>query len=115
VWMGMGRGVGVVGGRGGGGGGAGHWAGWAAPSAVQARLAGDHHVAATLLRDVPTGPDQQLTLGLGLAKARWAGPGSSVRTGYVQAPPGTRAGSTLQPWPHPPPPPTPPPPPLPPP
>jgi hypothetical protein len=78
--------------------GAGHWAGSVATTAVRARLAGDHRVPATLLRGVPTGPDQQLTLGLGLAKARWAGPGGSVRTGYVQAPPGSRAGSTVQVW-----------------
>ena len=46
--------------------GAGHWAGSVATTAVRSRLAGDHLVAATLLRGVPTGPDQQLTLGLGL-------------------------------------------------
>jgi hypothetical protein len=78
--------------------GAGHWAGSVAAAAVDAQLAGDHLVTATLLRRVPSGPDQQITLGLGLAKARWAGPGGSVRTGYVQAPPGSRAGSTVQVW-----------------
>jgi hypothetical protein len=78
--------------------GAGRWAGSVAANAVHARLAGNHRVPATLLRDVPSGPDQQITLGLGLAKARWAGPGGSVRTGYVQAPAGSRAGSTVPVW-----------------
>jgi hypothetical protein len=78
--------------------GAGRWAGSVAATAVHARLAGDHRVPATLLRGVPSGPDQQITLGLGLAKARWAGPGGSVHTGYVQAPAGSRAGSTVPVW-----------------
>jgi hypothetical protein len=78
--------------------GAGRWAGSVAPTAAHAQQAGEHRVTATLLYNVPGGPDSGLLVSLGWVKARWAAAGGPVRTGYVQAPAGSRAGSTVQVW-----------------
>jgi hypothetical protein len=84
--------------------GAGRWAEAVAPTAAHAQLAGEHRVPATLLRGVPGDSDGPGGSGydgvaqLGWAKARWAVPGGSVRTGYVEAPAGSRAGSTVPVW-----------------
>src|SRR6516165_4769435 len=63
-----------------------------------ARQAGEHRVPATLLQGVPSGSDSFAVVSLGWARARWAVPGGSVRTGYVEAPAGSRAGSTVRVW-----------------
>jgi hypothetical protein len=78
--------------------GTGRWAGSVAPTAAHAQQAGEHRVTATLLRNVPGGPDAGLLVSLGWVRARWAVPDGSVRTGYVQAPSGSRAGSTVEVW-----------------
>jgi len=78
--------------------GAGHWAGAVAPTAARARQAGEHRVQATLLRGVPGSSDSFTELNLSWVKARWPVPGGAVRTGYVQAPAGSRAGRTEQVW-----------------
>jgi len=78
--------------------GAGSWAGSVAPTAAHLQLAGEHRVPATLLRSVPGNPDQWFTMRFAWVKARWAVPGGPVRTGLVQAPAGSRAGSTVPVW-----------------
>jgi len=78
--------------------GAGNWAGSVAPTAAHLRQAGEHHVPATLLRSVPGDSDQWFTVRFAWVKARWTVPGGPVRTGYVQAPVGSRADSTVQVW-----------------
>ena len=80
--------------------GCGHWAASVAASAVQAQRADRHRVPATLLRSLPGDSAYPYPTGvsLGWVMARWTGPGGSVRTGYVQAPFGSRAGSTVQVW-----------------
>ena len=78
--------------------GAEHWAGSVAPTPVHARQAGEHRVPATLLQGVPSGSDSFAVVSLGWVKARWAVPGGSVRTGYVEAPAGSRAGSMVRVW-----------------
>jgi hypothetical protein len=78
--------------------GTGRWAGSVAPTAAHALQAGEHQVTATLLRNVPGGPDAGLLVSLGWVRARWTVPGGAARTGYVQAPSGSRAGSTVQVW-----------------
>ncbi|HUL25192.1 MAG TPA: hypothetical protein VLW44_05410 [Streptosporangiaceae bacterium] len=78
--------------------GAGRWAGSVAPTAARAQHAGEHRVLATLLRSVPSGSDSLTELNLSWVRARWPVPGGPVRTGYVQAPAGSRAGRTVQVW-----------------
>jgi hypothetical protein len=78
--------------------GAGRWAESVAPTAAHAQLAGGHRAPATLLAGVPISSAFYSGVRLGWVKARWAGPGGSVRTGYVQAPVGSRAGSAVQVW-----------------
>jgi hypothetical protein len=78
--------------------GAGRWAGVVAPTAARAQQAGGHRVLATLLRSVPSGSDSFTELNLSWVRARWPVPGGPVRTGYVQAPAGSRAGRTVQVW-----------------
>jgi hypothetical protein len=84
--------------------GTGRWAGSVAPTAAHALQAGEHQVTATLLHNVPGGPDDGLLVSLGWVRARWAvpggsgRPGGSERTGYVEAPTGSRAGSTVPVW-----------------
>ena len=74
------------------------WAESVAPTAAHLQLAGEHRVPATLLRSVPGDSDQWFTVRFAWVKARWAVPHGPVRTGYVQAPVGSRAGSTVQVW-----------------
>ena len=74
------------------------WAGSVAPSAAHAQQAGEHRVPVTLLQGVPSGSESFTVVSFGWVKARWAGPGGAVRTGYVEAPAGSRAGSTVQVW-----------------
>ena len=78
--------------------GAGSWAESVAPTAVHLQLAGEHRVPAKLLRNVPGDSDQWFTVRLAWVKARWTVPGGPVRTGLVQAPVGSRAGSTVPVW-----------------
>jgi Na+-transporting methylmalonyl-CoA/oxaloacetate decarboxylase gamma subunit len=80
--------------------GVGHWAESVVPTAAQAQQAGEHRVPATLLRDVPGDDDYPsiTAVSFGWVRARWKPPGGPVRTGYVEAPAGTRAGSTVQVW-----------------
>jgi hypothetical protein len=78
--------------------GAERWADSTAPSIAHAQQAGEHRVPATLLQGVPGGSDSFVVVSLGWVRARWAVPGGSVRTGYVEAPAGTRAGSTEPVW-----------------
>jgi cytochrome c-type biogenesis protein CcmH/NrfG len=78
--------------------GAGRWAESVAPTAAHAQLAGEHRVPATLLAGVPISSAYYSGVGLGWVKARWTVPGGSVRTGYVQAWVGSRAGSTVPVW-----------------
>jgi hypothetical protein len=78
--------------------GAARWAGSVAPTAAHAQQAGEHRVPVTLLQGVPSAADSFTVVSLGWVKARWAGPGGSVRTGYVEAPTGSRAGSTVRVW-----------------
>jgi hypothetical protein len=78
--------------------GTGRWAGSVAPTAAHAQQAGEHQVTATLLHKVPGGPDDGLLVSLGWVRARWTEPGGATRTGYVQAPAGSQAGSTVQVW-----------------
>jgi len=77
---------------------AGRWARSVAPTAAHAQQAGEHRVRATVLQGAPSGSDSFSVVSLSWVKARWAGPGGSVRTGYVEAPASTRAGSTVQVW-----------------
>jgi hypothetical protein len=74
------------------------WAGSVAPTTVHAQQAGEHRVPATLLQGLPGSSDSFAVVSLGWVRARWAGPGGSARTGYVEAPAGSRAGSTVQVW-----------------
>jgi len=74
------------------------WAESVAPTAAHLQLAGEHRVPATLLRSAPGDSDQWFTVRFAWVKARWAVPHGPVRTGYVQAPVGSRAGSTVQVW-----------------
>jgi hypothetical protein len=78
--------------------GAARWAESVAPSAAHAQLAGEHRVTATLLHNVPDSSDYLAPVSLGWVKARWIVPSGSVRTGYIEAPSGSRAGSTMQVW-----------------
>jgi len=78
--------------------GAARWAESVAPSAAHAQRAGEHRVTATLLHNVPNSSDYLAPVSLGWVKARWTVPGGSVRTGYIEAPSGSRAGSTMQVW-----------------
>jgi hypothetical protein len=80
--------------------GCGHWAGSVAAGAVQAQRAGQHRVTAVLLRSLPrdSAYPYPTEVSLGWVMARWTVPGGSVRTGYVQAPFGSRAGSTVRVW-----------------
>jgi hypothetical protein len=80
--------------------GAARWAESVAPTTVHALQAGEHRVRATLLRNVPGDADYpySTTASLAWVRARWTGPGGSVRTGYVQAPYGSRAGRTVPVW-----------------
>jgi hypothetical protein len=78
--------------------GAGRWAESVAPTAAHLQLAGEHRVPATLLRNVPGDSDQWFTIRFAWVKARFTVPGGPVRTGYVQAPVGSRAGSTVPVW-----------------
>ncbi len=80
--------------------GCGHWAASVAASAAQAQRAGQHRVPATLLRSLPgdSAHPHPTEVSLGSVMARWTAPGGSVRTGYVEAPYGSRAGSTVQVW-----------------
>jgi hypothetical protein len=80
--------------------GVGRWAESTASRAAAAQLASDHQVQATLLRNVPSGSDYafRAALNLGWVKARWPVPGGGERTGYVQAPLGSRAGSAVPVW-----------------
>lgn len=80
--------------------GVGRWAEATAARAAAVQLASDHRVSATLLRNVPFGPDYpfRTALSLGWVKARWPVPGGGERTGYVQVPLGSRAGSTVPVW-----------------
>ena len=66
--------------------GTGSWAKSVAPTAAQ------------LLRSVPGDSDQWFTVRFAWVKARWTVPHGPVRTGYVQAPVGSRAGSTVPVW-----------------
>ena len=78
--------------------GAGSWAESVAPTAAHLQLAGEHRVPATLLRSVPGDSDQWFTVRFAWVKARWTVPHGPVRTGYVQAPVGSRSGSTVPVW-----------------
>jgi hypothetical protein len=78
--------------------GAGSWAEAVAPTAAHLQLAGEHRVPATLMRSVPGDSDQWFTVRFAWVKARWAVPHGPVRTGYVQAPVGSLAGSTVPVW-----------------
>ena len=78
--------------------GAGSWAESVAPTAAHLQLAGEHRVPATLLRSVPGESDQWFTVRFAWVKARWTVPHGPVRTGYVQAPVGSRSGSTVPVW-----------------
>ena len=78
--------------------GAGSWAESVAPTAAHLQLAGEHRAPATLLRSVPGDSDQWFTVRFAWVKARFTVPGGPVRTGYVQAPVGSRAGSTVPVW-----------------
>jgi hypothetical protein len=78
--------------------GAARWAESVAPSAAHAQLAGEHRATATLLHNVPDSSDYLAPVSLGWVKARWPVPGGSVQTGYIEAPSGSRAGSTMQVW-----------------
>ncbi len=78
--------------------GAGSWAGSVAPTAAHLQRAGEHRVPATLLRNVPGDADQWFTVRFAWVKARWTVPHGTVRTGYVQAPVGSPAGSTVPVW-----------------
>jgi len=78
--------------------GAGSWAKSVAPTAAHLQLAGEHRVPATLLRSVPGDSDQWFTVRFAWVKARFTVPRGPVRTGYVQAPVGSRAGSTVPVW-----------------
>jgi hypothetical protein len=80
--------------------GTGHWAESAVPTASQAQRAGEQHVPATLLRNVPGGNGYPsiAAVSFGWVKARWQLPGGAEHTGYVEAPAGSRAGSTVQVW-----------------
>ena len=77
---------------------AGRWAGSVAPTATHMQQAGERRVPATLLQGAPGDPDSFTMMSLSWARARWAVPGGSVRTGYVEAPAGSRAGRTVQVW-----------------
>jgi hypothetical protein len=78
--------------------GAGSWAESVAPTAAHLQLAGEHRVPATLLRSVPGDSDQWFTVRFAWVRARWTVPGGSERTGYVQAPVGSRKGSAVPVW-----------------
>ena len=78
--------------------GAGSWAKSVAPTAAHLQLAGEHRVPATLLRSVPGDSDQWFTVRFAWVKARFTVPGGPVRTDFVQAPVGSRAGSTVPVW-----------------
>jgi hypothetical protein len=78
--------------------GAGSWAESVAPTAAHLQLAGEHRVPATLLRSVPGDSDQWFTVRFAWVKARFTVPGGPVRTDFVQAPVGSRAGSTVPVW-----------------
>jgi cbb3-type cytochrome oxidase subunit 3 len=78
--------------------GAQRWAGSVAPTTVHAQQAGERRVPATLLQGVPGGGDTFAVVSFGWVRARWAMPGGSVRTGYVEAPTGSRAGSSVEVW-----------------
>jgi len=78
--------------------GAGSWAESVAPTAAHLQLAGEHRVPATLLRSVPGDSDQWFTVRFAWVKARFTVPGGPVRTDLVQAPVGSRAGSTVPVW-----------------
>jgi hypothetical protein len=79
-------------------GGAERWAGSVAPTAAHAQQAGERRVTATVLQGAPSGSDSFTVVSLSWVKARWAVPGGAVRTGYVEAPAGSRAGSTVPVW-----------------
>lgn len=80
--------------------GAGHWAESAVPTASQAQQAGEHPVSVTLLHNVPGGNDYPsiAAVSFGWVKARWKLPSGALHTGYVEAPTGSQAGSTVQVW-----------------
>ena len=78
--------------------GAERWADSVAPTVAHAQRAGEHRVPATLLQGVPGGSDSFAVVTLGWVRARWVVPGGPARTGYVEAPAGSRAGSTVQVW-----------------
>jgi hypothetical protein len=78
--------------------GAARWAGSVAPTAAHAQQAGEHRVPVTLLQGMPSAADSFTVVSLGWVKARWTVPGGSVRTGYVEVPAGSRAGSTVPVW-----------------
>ena len=78
--------------------GTGSWAESVAPTAAHLQRAGEHRVPATLLRNVPGDADQWFTVRFAWVKARWTVPDGTVRTGYVQAPVGSPAGSTVPVW-----------------
>jgi hypothetical protein len=67
---------------------------------AHARAATDHRVAAVLLQKVPgTGStDQDGTVQLAAAQARWQPPGQPARSGLVLAPVGTPMGRTVPIW-----------------
>ena len=73
---------------------------WAVASGLRTERAqaGWHQVPAVLLHDAPT-PAGSLSFPVPWpqAPARWAGP-AGTRTGKVDAPPGTKAGSTVMVW-----------------
>jgi len=77
---------------------AGRWAGSVAPTAAHAQQAGEHRVLATLIHGAPSGADSFAVVSLSWARARWAVPGGAVRTGYVEAPAGSRAGTAVPVW-----------------
>ena len=74
-------------------------AGWAAAAASNPGPGHRHHVPAVLLTSAS--PDIGGIVG-GIvqpyARARWSGPGRTVRTGEVQVPPNATAGSTVTIW-----------------
>jgi hypothetical protein len=78
--------------------GAARWASSVAPTAAHARQAGEHRVPVTLLQGVPGAAESFTVVSLGWVKARWKVPGGAVRTGYVEAPAGSRARSTVPVW-----------------
>jgi hypothetical protein len=70
---------------------------WAYDTALRAEQAGEaarHHVAAVLLTtaSAPQGWSPAM------ARARWAAPGGVPRTGWVPAPAGSPAGTTVRVW-----------------